>query len=966
MTTEDRRTATRIVYSTDNSIYELRPESVFTPTSADDVAQIIVKNAAQQPTPRPIVARGGGTGTNGQSLTDGITVDVKRNLNSIGDLNVGARTIAVEPGVVAARLDAHLRPAGLFWAPETSTVTRCTVGGMISTDAAGQGSLRHGRTSRHVLSVDLVLDDGTPWRAEAVAVAEAERRAAGDGREAAIWRALLDVDDRDWRLPELARGFSGYGIDRVRRDDPELGPVIDPVPVVCGSEGTLGVIVGATLKLTPIPADTVLVVAAYATFDDALRDSLRLRSSAPTTIETIDETTLGRGQASTAWPQVAPILAPDGTGSVLLIEYSSDPDADVEAAPDVSAVEALIAEGGRATRVTTVTDPAVRAAAWRVRADAVGILAKVPTGQPQPTAFVEDCAVPVAAMPEFIDGFRHILDGHGVSYGMFGHADVGCVHVRPALDLLDPAQEALIPQITRQVVDLLGTHGGILWGEHGRGVRGQFIDEVLEPDTVTQMRRIKTAFDPHDRFNPGKLYRPLDSREPLLTIDGVPTRAATNRTVPVAVRSEFATAFSCNGNGLCQHYAASEVMCPSYKATGDPAQSPKGRADLLRTWLAAEAADPSGQSHTELSEQIAENLEGCLSCAACTGRCPVQVDIPELKSRFFERFYQRRRRPAAHDVLSRFEPLASGMGTVASAFDAVPGINSVWRRAQDWGLGRAESALGLVDLPAPPTAVNVTAAAFDPANPSDLVVLPEVFTARFEPATLEAAIDVLQRLGLSVSVARLVPSGKFDHVKGNRRRFRRAAERQARLVRSVLATGAQPIVIDPPVALMYGHEYPAVLESFPTAAGGRRPVAGLVEVLAEHQERLEPVQSPQAVQLFGHCTERSLAPQWVTQWRDVLIRVGHDVTVVETTCCGMAGVFGHEAKNQPTSKRLFELGWSDPLAAAGRGAAGVPVATGWSCRSQAERFAIDGSTLPTHPIHLLRGGPLIGLADRTS
>ncbi len=902
------------VYSTDNSIYQVKPAGVLVPNSAEEICAFVSANRASH-APRPVVARGAGTGTNGQSLTDGVTIDLKRSMNRVLHLDVEARIVTVEPGIVADALNDLLEPHGLFWPPHTSTVNRCTVGGMIATDAAGQGSLRYGRTNRHVVALDVVLDDGTCWHATALPVAEAQRLAAGDDRIGRIWSGLLAVPEGDYQLPELARGFSGYGIDRIRHDG-----LIDPLAVLVGSEGTLAITVAATLALTPIPTHEVLVIAGYASFDDALLDSLRLRDSQPSSIETIDEHTLGQGRASTAWPLLESVIG-DEAGSVLLVEYTG------EVVPEVGDVETIIRAGGRATSVQIVDDPAVRAAAWKVRADAVGLLAKVKPGEPRPTAFVEDCAVPVAEMPAFIAGFRRVLDARGLRYGMFGHADVGCVHVRPALDPLAADHDRQVKEITDDVVALLARHGGILWGEHGRGFRGQYASDFLPDRTLQIMRALKTVFDPTDLFNPGKLYRPLETSEPLIGIDTAPTRAAADRSVPIAVRAEFVSAFSCNGNGLCHNYASNDVMCPSYKVTGDPTQSPKGRADLLRAWLAAGqgVAGPDPR----LTEEVATSLSQCLSCAACTGRCPVQVDIPELKSRFFERYYATRRRPLAHLVMARFEQLAG----FAAAAAPLAGL----------GARLVARPLGLTDLPLPPRRRDLGLPRFDPEQPSDIVLLTDVFTAVFEPATLERVADVLAVVGFSVSVAPFTASAKFDHVKGDRPRFAKAAAKQAALVTSVTAAGAVPVVIDPAVALMFDHEYPAIHPGFPSG------VTGLAEVLAERLDRMPTSVVPRTVSLFGHCTERSLAPTWVASWRELLEAAGHEVTVIESTCCGMAGVFGHEAAHQAVSEALFDRGWRTPLSdAAGNGAAAL--ATGWSCRSQAKRF---GFVDVVHPIHLL-------------
>ncbi len=910
---------TRTVYATDNSIYQIEPHGVAVPGSAAEVAALVARNHRSE-TRRPIVARGGGTGTNGQSLTDGIAIDVRRRLNRIIAIDPVARTAVVEPGVVAGQLNAALAEHDLFWAPHTSTLNRATVGGMISTDAAGKGSLVFGRAHNHVLELDVVLADGSEFHARPVPVAEAERLASQGDATGALWSALLELplaEGDDHALPELARGFSGYGIDRVRHDG-----LIDPVPLLVGAEGTLAVITRATLRLTPLPAHTLLIVASYDSFADALDDAVDLASlTSPTAIETFDETTLDRGRASPAWPALGKVVG-DHRGSVLLLEYtSSEP---IDAAP----IEAALTGTGRHRARRTILDPDERADAWKVRADAVGLLAKVATGGPQrsarPTAMVEDCAVPVARMGHFIAEFRSLLDGFGLDYAMFGHADVGCVHVRPALDTTDPEHERLVRRVTDAVVDLVAAHQGVLWGEHGRGFRGGSAERFLSADTIAIMRAIKTAFDPDDLLNPGKLYRPLASAEPVVAVDEPPLRGQVDRRVPIEVRQEFSSAFACNGNGLCHHYDSAEVMCPSYKVTGDPALSPKGRADLLRAWLAQRESDPN----PAFEDAIAANLHECLSCSACTGHCPVAVDIPELKSRFLDAYYATRRRPAAHAILSRFEQAA----VAGARFGPVGRL----------GAPLAGRLLGLVDLPVPPRGVGPAPRRFDArtASADEVVILADVFTATLEPSTLRATTSVLERLGYRVSVSPFVGSGKFDHVKGRRAAFTKTANRQAALVADITAAGATATVIEPAVALLHHHEYPAVSARYPSG-----DVQPLVDLIDARSERLGEVDHPQPVALLGHCTERATAPSWLSTWARLLESVGHTVRAPDLGCCGMAGIFGHERENREMSSRLYEQGWARAVADAG-----TVAATGYSCRSQMLRH---GAAPPSHPVHLL-------------
>jgi len=526
-------------------------------------------------------------------------------------------------------------------------------------------------------------------------------------------------------------------------------------------------------------------------------------------------------------------------------------------------------------------------------------------------------------MPEFIADFRTALDSFGVQYAMFGHADVGCVHVRPALDTTDPDHEQLVRDITDSVVGVVKKHKGVLWGEHGRGIRGDVAPEFLTPETIELMREVKAIFDPNDLLNPGKLYRPAGSDLDITGIHEAPMRGQVNRSVPVEIRREFSDAFACNGNGLCHQHSATDAMCPSYKASGDPALSPKGRADLMRSVLLRRQR--GGDDAFE--DAVADNLDQCLSCAACSGTCPVEVNIPELKSQFFEKYYENRKRPLAHNLLSNFERLA-GLAALAPALAKL-------------GTKPAGQLLGLVDLPAPrkrsgPSSFNT----FDNASSEvDVVLLRDVFTDKLEPDTIEFAGAVLTRLGLRVELSPFVPSGKFDHVKGKRRQFAKAVAAQRSLVESIVQAGATPVAIEPAVALLHEHEYATSDPSYPVGA-----VRHLVDVLHEHRSELADRKSGR-VSLLGHCTERTTRPQSLRRWVDVLTAAGYDVEAPNLGCCGMAGIFGHEANNQQMSLDLWAMGWSDAVDVDHHVSA-----TGYSCRSQAHRLS-DAD--PIHPVHLL-------------
>lgn len=916
--------AARIVYGTDNSIYQLTPIGAIVPTSIDDLAAIARVNA-ELDTPFDLVARGGGTGTNGQSLTNGLVIDTRRAMNQIISIDPDAQIAVVQPGVVLGQLNAALKPHGLFFAPHVSTGSRATIGGMVSTDAAGKGSLVYGRTNRHVLGLEAVLSDGTPWSVSKVSDAELDQMIQRADRLGDLHRGVRDaiVGLNHDAFPDVPRGFSGYNLS-----DATAGPGIDFIKILAGSEGTLTLLGEITVHLEPLARQPYLAVIAYPRFEDAVRDSNRLKVSAPIAIECLDERTISLAAASPAFPRLATLLGHsfDASGSLLLMEFDG---------PDgVQELQDLLADGPQATALAITSDAADIAAVWKVRADAVGLLGQAVDGR-RSVAFVEDCAVPPHRLEEFVAAYRSLLDAHDLTYGMFGHADVGCIHVRPALDLYDESHERLLRTISDEVHTLVASFGGVLWGEHGRGFRGEYLD--LDDDTVHRMRQIKTAFDPRNILNPGKLYAPLNGAPPITKIDEVPLRVHRDRAVTVAKRNEFDSAFGCNGNGICHHWGEAEVMCPSYKVTSDPRLSPKGRADLLRGWLA-------NPDDADLADDVASSMRQCLSCGACTGRCPVQVDIPELKSRFLEHHPEKRRRLKVRDeLLSRFEallPKAQTNGRIVGPL-------------QRLAAPIFERALGLVDLPRVPTGSlrtrldNLDVPVVDGSDGvgnATVIVLPDAFTAFIDPDVLEATIAVLRAVGERPALAPFVPSGKFDHVKGRRRRFVKAAALQRELIERLRRHDVPLVIIEPAVSLLGAHEYVAIDPSFPSAGA-----MSLAEYL---DPRLAALPSSTGrgnggvVQLFGHCTEVSIAPERMAVYRSMLEAAGFDVQTEATTCCGMAGVFGHETESQKMSRALFDTGWRPKLESGDRV---HRCASGYSCRSQAKRF---GHTL-THPIQVL-------------
>jgi FAD/FMN-containing dehydrogenase/Fe-S oxidoreductase len=839
-------------------------------------------------------------------------------MTEILEINAEQGWVRVQPGVIKDQLNAALKPLGLFFAPELSTSSRATLGGMISTDACGQGSCVYGKTSNHVLNLRAVLVGGEVLES---------RRAPLDttigGRAGEILDCLDDISRMQadliaTRFPKLNRSLTGYDLAHIRDGD-----TIDPAAVLCGSEGTLGLIAEARLRVLPIPKAASLILIFYPDFQSALRDAREMAVLGATSVETIDSRVLGLAREEPTFSAVAHLFPQAGAQGVNIVEFTDNDPALLEAR--VAELVAQLSALPLRLAMTVARHREVELV-WGLRKTAVGLLGRA-TGDKRPIPFVEDCAVPPENLEPFIAGFRAILDREGLEYGMFGHVDAGVLHVRPAIDLTDPGQEPLIRRITEAVVALAGTHGGLLWGEHGKGVRSEFVPEVFGP-LYPALQRIKAAFDPRNQMNPGKIATPDNG--PLWKIDGVPLRGQKDRTVPAALRQDYASAFGCNGNGACFNRALDDVMCPSYKVTGDRRHSPKGRAGLVREWLRQGGAE--GRADPQFEAEVKEAIDGCLSCGACTSQCPVRVDVPSIRAQFLDSYHRRHRRSLRDFALAHLEgllPIAARVRWGFNLMTAGPGAALM-------------SAIGLTALPSMPRQLRELPwlrpsdiAKLDPKV--DVVLVPDAFTQFFEPqivADLQAVLASLQR---RLWLAPYKPSGKARKVLGRLSGFSRQAQRQTESLKAIAATGVPLMGLEPPVTLAYRSDYPA---DAPPVALPQTLLAPLIAALPAQTSSL-------AVRLLPHCSERVLGAGATADWRRIFAQLGIALDTPATGCCGMAGIWGHEAANREKSEAIFAQSWQG---ATTPGPDAI-LATGFSCRCQTQH--VTGTSLK-HPVSLLR------------
>lgn len=497
----------RTVFATDNSIYQLAPQAILFPRNDEDVVRIAKVANDPRFASLTFAPRGGGTGTNGQSLTRGICVDLSRHMHSILEINVKEGWARVQAGVVKDQLNAAVAKDGLFFAPELSPSNRATIGGMIATDASGQGSVLYGKTRNHVMELRAIFMDGTEWNSRPLTPLELEVAKRRQDRVGHVFRVLdrIRSDNAELieeRFPKLNRSVTGY--DLVHLCDCEGH--FDLNAVICGAEGTLAFVTEAKIKLTALPKFSAVLNIRYATFDAALRDAGPLMRLQAASSETIDGTVLGLARQDPIWLKVAEFFPDDPEGpakGVNIVELIAESESHLET--QLAKVEAALSSGGGGRRGYTVTrNSAAITAIWLMRKKSVGLLGNM-QGDRRPMPFVEDTVVPPENLADYIQEFRAVLDRHGLVYGMFGHVDAGCLHVRPTLDMKDPQNEKLVRAISDEVFELTQKYKGVLWGEHGKGFRSEYVPAFFGP-LYPRMQEIKAAFDPLNQLNPGKIH----------------------------------------------------------------------------------------------------------------------------------------------------------------------------------------------------------------------------------------------------------------------------------------------------------------------------------------------------------------------------------------------------------------------------------------------------------------------------
>lgn len=616
-------------------------------------------------------------------------------------------------------------------------------------------------------------------------------------------------------------------------------------------------------------------------------------------------------------------------------------------------------------------------------------------GAAKPIPFVEDTCVPPEFLADYIAEFRALLDRHNLQYGMFGHVDAGVLHVRPALDLCDRNQVKLFKQISDQVAELTHKYGGLLWGEHGKGMRSHYGEKFFTAELWRELRYIKFLFDPENRLNAGKICTPLDSEDQLYSILS-PMRADNDRQIPVQIRDEFNGAMTCNGNGLCFNFDVHSIMCPSLKVSRNRVFSPKGRAAMVREWLRLLANE--NVSHEQLdfrqskiklvdliskirhsvqkmrgeydfSHEVKAAMDTCLACKACASQCPIKIDVPSFRAKFFHFYHQRYIRPIKDHVVSNVEFVAPLMAKAPQFFNFFTTAKVTQPVAR--------KVLGMVDLPAL-TVPNLhqqlvqigyktdrtlaqLAHLTEQEKAKTLLIVQDPFTSYYDAKVVADFVELTQKLGYQPIVIPFKPNGKAQHIKGFLQRFAKTAKNQADYLNSLAKLDLPLVGVDPAIVLSYREEYREILgeergdfhvitahewlKSQLNCTILKTTLEKLIESAVQNDKNF----ASNIWYLFPHCTESTSMPNSPKEWQQIFAAFGQKLQVENVGCCGMAGTFGHETVHLAMSKEIYNASWAVKIASKNPE---FCLATGYSCRSQVKRIA---HWQAKHPVQALLG-----------
>ena len=924
-------------YSTDASIYQIEPVGVVIPKSALDITAAIAIAAAEGV---PVLPRGGGTSQCGQTVGKALVLDTSKYLKNVLEIDTGARRATVEPGIVLDRLNAILEPHGLFFPVDPSTASRATIGGMAGNNSCGARSIRYGNMVHNVRAIDAVLADGERMRfAETPADLDS---LSGPPRYRALVRRMRALGAREAneiaeRFPKLLRRVGGYNIDTLGPEGHNMARLL------VGSEGTLGFFTQIELDLQPIPARRVMGVCHFPTFYQAMDATRHIVTLEPSAVELVDRTMIDLAREIDMFRPAIERFADGAPEALLLVEFAGEEKG--EQTRRLKRLDELMGDLGFAGSVIRAVEPEFQKDIWEVRKAGLNIMMSM-KGDGKPVSFIEDCAVGLDDLAEYTRRLDELFERHGTSGTWYAHASVGCLHVRPVLNMKDEGDVKKMRMIAEEAFAMVREYKGSHSGEHGDGLaRSEFHEAMFGPRITRAFEEVKRAFDPDGLFNPGKVVNPsrMDDR----SLFRYPPDYAALPLESALDWSEwggFAGAVEmCNNNGACRK-AEGGVMCPSYRATAEETHVTRGRANSLRLAITGQLG-----ADALTSDEMYETMELCISCKACKRECPTGVDMARMKIEFLHH-YRKRRGLSVRDrlfaYLPRYAPVARRLAPILNLRDRVPGLAALseavlglsarrrwprWRRDDFWSNGAAGPAAG--------KAAGKVAGVAKSAR--EVVLFVDTFNAYFEPENATAAVAVLAAAGYGVRLARppaggrplccgrtFLSAGLIEEAKVEARRMMEA-------LKPHVDAGVKVIGLEPSCLLTLRDELKGMLPGAEADALASGALLFEEFLAAEHEAGklrldLKPVPWKRAL-VHGHCHQKAFGLMGASETALGLVPK-LEAEIIDSTCCGMAGAFGYEAEHYDTSMAIAGLDLLPAVDAATDDT--VLIASGTSCRHQ--------------------------------
>jgi FAD/FMN-containing dehydrogenase/Fe-S oxidoreductase len=932
----------RALYSTDASVYRIEPAGVVVPRTREDIRRTV---AICHQYRCPLTMRGGGTSQAGQAIGAGIQIDTSKFFNRLLEVNVEERWARIEPGIVLDALNTRLRADGLRFAPDISTASRATIGGMIANNSSGARSVYYGKTIDHVLDLDVVLSDGSPARLRPLSGAALTEACAGDSLEAACYREVRRIaaqaaDEVRSRYPKILRRVGGYNLDAFV--DPQAP--CDLSRLLVGSEGTLAVVVEARIRLVALPKAKAVMAIQFADLLEALGATPTILAHHPSAIEVMDRFILDNTKQNLDLDRLRQTFIDGDPAALLCVEMYADRAEDLP--PRLDALEADLRTCGFGYRYHHALDPLAQSRIWSLREAALG-LSMATKDDAKALSFVEDTAVAPDKLRDYIARFLAIIDRHQTVAGMYAHASVGCLHVRPVVNLKTADGVAQFEAIAADVADLVLEFGGALSGEHGDGlVRSPFMRKMFGPVLYEAFRDIKRAFDPHGILNPGKIVDAPPLTANLRYGAGYHTPDPTTWFDYGDYGGLGGAVDMCSGLGVCRK-TLEGTMCPSYMATREEAHSTRGRANVLRLAMAGRLGE-SGLG----DEGVHSVLDLCLECRACKAECPVGVDMARFKSEFLADYHARHGTPLAARVLGHVREM-SRVGSRLAPW-------SNWAVQTPLARWLNERVIGLDRRRTPPpwsrrTFAELYLARRRPSSSRPAAMLfADTFTNYYSPQIGLAGADLLEAAGLTVGIAPSLCCGRPLISQGLLGEARKVAARNTAALSPLVGDGQTLVFFEPSCLSAIREDGPDLLrgelrrEALRIAGRSATFEDCLEQHCRSHPGALAMSPGPDTILLHGHCHQKSMG--MVPPTRALLARIpGATVVDLDAGCCGMAGSFGYMREHFDVSRQIAERKLLPAARSLGPGS--VLVATGTSCRAQVHDLA---NAPALHPAELLR------------